>query len=102
MLGYDAGDMSVVVLDAYLVLNIKAEGEFRGQVIGVQVVCYSLRFDIEETSVVFYPGAKRGEGLNVFQVAYVVANKRLLPFAEREGVLQMPAAREQGGVALEW
>jgi len=92
MLGHDTGYVSMMVLHANFLRDVRVKCVFRCQVLRVQVVDDRLRRDIKETLEVLNRLAERDERLQVLQVADMMADKGLPSLAQAGGVLQMGSA----------
>ena len=102
VLGQHAGDVGVVVLHADLAPDVQIERVFGRQVVRVQVVGDRLGLDVEQALEVLDPFAERGQRLQVFQVADVVADERLPPLDRgRMCSLRWPPQASSGTGRLE-
>src|ERR1700694_1223095 len=93
--------MRMVMLDTNFLWDIHPsslpiESIFCCQVFRMQIVGDRLGVNIKQALKVLYPLTKRSQRLQVLQVANMVADNSLSPLAQATGVIDMPAAGQEG------
>src|SRR5260370_18306945 len=88
--------MRMVMLNANFLWDIRVESIFCCQVFRMQIVGDRLGVNIKQALKVLNSLAKGGQRFQVLQVANMVADKSLSPLAQAKGVLEMPAAGQEG------
>src|SRR5438874_490811 len=88
--------MRMMMLNTNFLWEIGVESIFCCQVFRMQIVGDRLGVNIKQALKVLNPLAKRGQRLQILQVAYMMADKSLSSLAQAKGVLEMPATGQEG------
>ena len=92
--------MGVVVLDAdgyqLRVARSKLEGILGAQVIGVQIIGDHLGFCIKNLLKMVDALLKRFQGLQIFQISYMMTNKSQILPGQAKGIFQLRSAGQNG------
>jgi hypothetical protein len=99
VLGHAAGDVGVMMLDVNLPQVSAPERVLGAQVAGMQIVRDGGGGDVEEARHALQGLFEEAEGLEVFEVAEVLAGNGETSSGEAEGVLLLSAAGEDFGFA---